>query len=367
MTQLPRHERDVELTDDWIRHAVTGGTFLGGGGGGSPDDGLAFGRLAIDYGNPTILPLDVVDDDELVVTVSAVGAPAATERHVKPADYVRALELVCDHLESQGRTVAGVMTNEMGGTATVNGLVQSAVTGLPLVDAACNGRAHPTGPMGSMGLTSTHTTVQAGVGGDPATDSHLEVVIEAPLGTAAETIRQAAQDAGGLVAVARNPVSVAYAREHAATGVYDQAVELGRRLEAATDGEEAAESVCSFLGGEPLCRGPVDEVELRTEGGFDVGRVVVADVELTFWNEYMTVERDDARLATFPDLITVLDAETGAPITTAGVERGQDVIVVSAPADALMLGAGMERRELFEPVEAVLGKSVVDYAFETSS
>lgn len=364
MTQTSHNESTEELTDEWIRHAVTGGTFLGGGGGGSPEDGLAFGRLAVEYGTPTIRPLDEVSDDDLIVTVSAVGAPAATERHVKPADYVRALELVRDHLESRGETVAGIMTNEMGGTATVNGMVQSAVTGLPLVDAACNGRAHPTGPMGSMGLAPTHTTVQAGVGGDPDADAHVELLVEASLETAADTIRQAAQDALGLVAVARNPVTAEYAREHAARGVYDQAVEVGRRIEAASDGDEAAASTAEFLDGERVCRGTVDEVELRTEGGFDVGRVAVADVELTFWNEYMTVERDGSRLATFPDLITVLDAETGEAITTAEIEAGQDVVVVTAPAESLLLGAGMRQRDLFEPVEDVLETPVIEYAFD---
>lgn len=356
-TQLEQFDRD------WIDNAVIGGTFLGGGGGGSPADGRDIGSLAIEYGNPKILPLDAVDDDSLIITVSAVGAPAATERLVKPADYVRAFELIRDRVESQGDSVAGMITNEMGGAATINGFIQSAVTGVPLIDAACNGRAHPTGPMGSMGLDQGHTTIQTGVGGNPEKNLDVEVEIKATLETAADTIRQAAQDAGGLVAVARNPVSADYIRENAAVGVYEQAVEIGWRINAATSGTEAAHAVTDLLDGQTVCHGSVTNVELQTKDGFDVGRVAVDDVELTFWNEYMTAERDGKRISTFPELITVLDGTTGQPITTAEIQSGQDAIVVTVPRKSLSLGAGMKQPELFDPIEGILGKSVTEYAF----
>ncbi len=352
-----------QIDDEWIQHAVTGGTFLGGGGGGSPEEGLEFATLAIDYGTPEIVPLETLADDELVVTVSAVGAPAATDRLVKPADYVRAFELVRDHLEARGQSVAGMMTNEMGGSATVNGFVQSAVTGVPLVDATCNGRAHPTGPMGSIGLEGSDESVQSAVGGDPETGSHVELVIESTIDVAATAVRQAAQDAGGLVAVARNPVTAEYATEHAAVGVYEQAVDLGRRIEGAEDGANAARSVAEALEGDVPVSGVVDDVTLETEGGFDVGTVDVGGAELTFWNEYMTLEVDGERLATFPDLIALLDRDTGEPITTAALEAGRNVSVVTAPAASLSLGAGMRSLSLFEPVEDAVGKSVIDYAF----
>ena len=67
-----------------------------------------------------------------------------------------------------------------GGEATVNGWLQAAVLGLPLVDLPCNGRAHPTGVMGSMNLhkITDYKTVQACVGGNPETGSHVECFFE---------------------------------------------------------------------------------------------------------------------------------------------------------------------------------------------
>lgn len=356
-------QRYDDITAEWVDHVAVGGAVLGGGGGGSLDEGIEFGELAVEYGSPTIVPVSALNPSDVVLTVSAVGAPAATESHVKPADYVRAVELIVDRLEGRGTSVGALMTNEMGGFAAVNGLLQSAVTGLPLVDATCNGRAHPTGPMGSIGLSSDETSLQAGVGGKSGTARRHEIVVEAPLGSAASTVRQVAEAAGGLVAVARNPVSAAYAEDHAALEVYEQAEAVGRAVRTATDGLEAADEVASVLDGDVAVTGTVESWDLETTGGFDVGTAVVDGHELTFWNEYMTLERDGERLATFPDLLTTLDAETGRPISTAKLAEGQSVAVVVAPAASLTLGAGMDDPELFEPVEETVGKSVVDYAF----
>lgn len=357
-------EQYDDITAEWVEHVAVGGAVLGGGGGGSLNEGIEFGNLAVEYGTPTIVPISALDPSDVVLTVSGVGAPAATESHVRPADYVRAVELVVERLEERGMSVGALMTNEMGGFASVNGLLQSAVTGLPLVDAACNGRAHPTGPMGSIGLSQNETSLQAGVGGESNTERRHEVVMEAQLGSAASAVRRTAEAAGGLVAVARNPVTTEYAENNAALEVYDQAEAVGRAVRTAADGTAAAEGVADILDGEVAVTGTVESRELETTGGFDVGTAVVDGHEMTFWNEYMTLEHDGGRLATFPDLVTTLDAETGDPVSTAELAEGQSVAVVVAPASSLSLGAGMRRTELFEPVEEAVGKSVIEYAFD---
>lgn len=352
-----------ELTQSWIESAAIGGAILGGGGGGSLEEGIEFGQLAADYGGARIVPLAALDADDVVLTVSGVGAPAAEDRHVLPKDYVRAVELLVDELANRGRPVGALMTNEMGGFATVNGLLQSAVTGIPVVDAACNGRAHPTGPMGSIGLPNDGPYLQAAAGGDPDTDSHLELVIEASLDTAAGMIRSAAEAAGGLVAVARNPVTAEYAREHAAVEVFDQAVEIGRAVTDAPDDGDVPERVAAALDGRVAVSGQVKSVDIETTGGFDVGTAEIDDADLTFWNEYMTLDVDDQRVATFPDLITSIDADSGMPVSTADLQPGQSVSVVVAPASVLSLGAGMSDPALFEPVEEAIERDVLSYAF----
>lgn len=81
------------LTEATAEAAVLGGAVLGGGGGGSMTDGLEMARLAVRMGDIRFVPLDAIADQETLLTVSAVGAPAARERYVRPAHYLRAVEL----------------------------------------------------------------------------------------------------------------------------------------------------------------------------------------------------------------------------------------------------------------------------------
>ena len=346
-----------------MQAAAYGGGLLGGGGGGSISEGLQLGQLAIEMGRPRLVDLAELDDEAILVTVSAVGAPAARDQYLEPIHYVQALQLLIERLDGP---VAGLITNENGGLATLNGWFQSAVMGIPVVDAPCNGRAHPTGTMGSMGLDEVdgYVSRQAAVGGDPSAHRHVRLYTEGSLDSVGRLVRQAAVEAGGLVAVARNPVTVAYAREKAAPGALWQAVEVGQALLAAESPLNAAQAACDLLGGEVICRASVQRVILQTKGGFDVGQIdLQGGYELTFWNEYMTLEQEGQRLATFPDLIATLSADEIRPLTSAEIKDGQEVLLIRVPREKLRLGAGMRRPELFRVAEEAVGKEIVRYVF----
>jgi DUF917 family protein len=350
------------LAPELVRRAALGGAVLGGGGGGSTEDGIALGTLATSVGEPRLMSLEELHPEALVVTVSAVGAPAATEAYLKPADYVAVLTNINERLDGE---VAGIISSENGGLSSLNGWFQSAMAGIPVVDAACNGRAHPTGVMGSMGLdlVDRYRSVQAAVGGDPARGRRVAVSAEGSLDVVDRLVRQAAVEAGGMVAVARNPVSAHYIAENGAPGAIGQALELGALMEKleGEGGQAVAEVLADRLGGRLLAQGEVADYGLRTEGGYDLGRLSVGGVPLTFWNEYMTADRDGERLATFPDLITTLDAETGIPVSSAEISDGRRVFVLAVPKDRLILGAGVRRAEALRPAEAVLGVELARY------
>jgi DUF917 family protein len=346
-----------------VQAAAYGGALLGGGGGGFISEGLQLGQLAIEVGRPRLVNLDELGDEAILVTVSAVGAPSARDQYLEPVHYVQALQVLIEHLDEP---VAGLITNENGGLATLNGWFQSAVTGLPVVDAPCNGRAHPTGVMGSMGLEAVdgYVSRQAAVGGDPGAHRHVRLYTEGSLDSVARLVRQAAVEAGGIVAVARNPVTIAYARENAAPGALRQAIQVGQALLEMENPLDAARSVCDLLDGELICRATVEKVSLQTEGGFDTGLVELGGgYELTFWNEYMTLEHRGKRLATFPDLMATLAADEIRPLTSAEIKDGQEVLLIRVPKEQLRLGAGMRRPELFRIAEEAVDKEIVRYVF----
>lgn len=349
------------IDEEWVEAAVLGGAILGGGGGGSPEEGRRLGRLALEIGSPNILNLEQLPDEALILTVSAIGAPSANSRPL-PSHYVKAVRIIMEQVEEE---ISGLMTNELGGLSVVNGLIQSAILDIPLIDAACNGRAHPTGAMGSMGLSMDNEFIshQAAVGGSKEEGRYIEIYAEGALSTVSKVIRRAAEEARGTIAVARNPVVARYVRDNAAVGALSQAVQLGRIYLEGKVGEERVEKVVKALDGTIVTQGRVDYVRLISQGGFDLGEVKVGHLILTFWNEYMTLEKDGKRLATFPDLIMTMEARTGWPITAAEIQQGQEIMVITVPRENLNLGAGMKDPELFREVEEVTGKEIVKYAF----
>lgn len=366
----------MRLDRDTVESAVLGGAVLGGGGGGSMDEGRRHGAIAIEWGAPDLIDIDDLPPDATIVTASAVGSPASRTAYSLPAHYVRAVELLA---REGGITIQGLVTSECGGIASTNGWVQAAALGIPVVDAPCNGRAHPIALMGSIGLhrLPDYSSMQTAAGGNPAEGRYLELFVRGKLDKTSAMVLHAAIQSGGMVAVARNPVSAEYARGHAAVGGLKRAIQVGRAMMGEEDGDPMAivEAACTELGGEVAGRGQVTQVTLETRGGLDVGTVLVKTgdretLELTFWNEYMTLEAVSPdgsgparRLATFPDLMSTFDATTGAPLSSALIREGQRIAVIRVPREKLILGAGMKDPELMRIVESTVGKEVVKYIF----
>ena len=352
-----------ELDDHAVNAAVAGGSVLAAGGGGWVDHGYLVGRTAVSYGTPRLATLDEIADDATLVTVSAIGAPAARDWEMRPGDYVRALRLLIEALDE---TVVGTITAQNGSSTTCNGWVQSAVLGTLVIDAAGDGRAHPTGKMGSMGLAADpdYRTVQSAAGGNRSQDRYLEVVTRGSVRHSAEVLRTAAVASGGFIAAARNPLPASYVREHGAVGAISFALGLGEAMvDAQPTGPEAVtEAITALLGGRIVGRGSVRAKRLRTEGGFDIGALEVGELELGFVNEYMTIEAAGERLATFPDVITTLSARDGRPVSIADIRDGDEVAVLAVDKARVPLGDGVKEPSVYPEVEEMLGQPLAEQA-----
>ena len=140
----------IYLTKELCEQALMGGLLLGGGGGGT----LTAGREALEEtfkhtDKLTMLDVSELKPDDVVVNVSTLGAPSAKDVHLTAEHWMTALK---NFELNYGKKIAGFTSCENGAISTANGWVISALTGIPLVDAPSNGRAHPTGTMGSIGL-----------------------------------------------------------------------------------------------------------------------------------------------------------------------------------------------------------------------
>ena len=346
-----------------VHAAVAGGSILAAGGGGWVDHGLLVGSTAVQFGTPRLATLDEVDPGAMLATVSAIGAPAAKDWQMLPGDYVRALTLL---MEAVKHPIVGTVTAQNGSSTTCNGWVASAVLGTLVIDAAGDGRAHPTGKMGSFGLAADvdYQTVQAVAGGNRAQNRYLEVVTRGTVRHTANVLRTAATEAGGFIAAARHPLPASFVAEHAAVGAISFALDLGEALLAAEErGPEAViDAAVAHLRGAILVTGAVSAKELRTEHAFDIGRVVVGEVELGFVNEYLTAESGGERLATFPDVLATLSTASGRIISIADIAVGDEVAVLHVPKAGVPLGDGVKEPSVYPEVEEMLGKPLAEYA-----
>ncbi|MGD2200251.1 MAG: DUF917 family protein [Candidatus Bathyarchaeota archaeon] len=345
------------MTDEDVKDLAMGGTILGGGGGGWPEGGLKTGRLAIEIGEVNLLEPSEAPKDMLVAVSAGLGAP--TQRgETTPRHFIRSAELLWEN----GVEFGGFIAAENGGSNSFAGWIQAAALGLPVVDAPADGRAHPTAMMGGMGLHR----VEGYVSVKAVACKEVEAIARGTLQRTSNVARMIAQDTKSLVAMTRDPVTVDYAVKHGALGAITKAIELGRAFNKTPkdDPEKRVKAVLREIGGDLVCHGSVAEITLKAKGGFDVGALIVegdsGTFEVTFVNEYMTLEQDGVRLGTFPNLICTFNGE-GSPVTSAAVEKGDEIYLTNTDRDLIPIGDGNRYPEMYKPIEGALGKPMVEY------
>ena len=345
------------MTREDVDALAVGGAILGGGGGGWSEDGRRDGHLALDIGEVRLLDPREAPEEMLVAVSAALGAP--TEKgDTRPRHFIRSAELLWE----AGAEFQGLIAAENGGHNSFGGWIQAAALGLPVVDAPADGRAHPTAMMGGMGLQRVEDYVSV----KAVACEEVEAVARGSLQRTSNVARMIAQDVRALVAMTRDPVTVGYALEHGAPYAISKAIDLGRDFMAAAPGgaDASVKAAMEKLGGEVLCRGRVAEKSLEARGGFDVGSLFVDEggrrLEVTYVNEYMTLEQEGRRLATFPDLVATFDEE-GHPVTSAAVEEGDLVYLTVTDRGKIPIGDGNRYPEVYEPIERALGRPMVGH------
>jgi uncharacterized protein len=354
-------ERDVEA-------AVKGGSVYAAGGGGWAHHGRMLGLAAVNAGKPELVSIDELKDDDWIATAAAIGAPASTTPwEMRGVDYVRAVQLLQDAL---GAPLAALMIGQNGRSSTLNAWLPSAILGVKALDAVGDVRAHPTGDMGSIGMAaSPEPMIQTAAGGNRAENRYIELVVKGATAKVSPVLRTAADQAGGFIASARNPLRASYVRTHAALGGISLALKLGEAIiEAERRGGAAViDAICKTTGGHILAEGTIRSKRVAyTNEAFDIGSLVVGNggdiATLHVMNEYMAVDDvSGKRLATFPSVITTLSPE-GEPLSVGELREGMRVFVLHVPKEILPLSASVLDASVYPPVEKAVGIEIARYA-----
>lgn len=320
-----------------IDDLAIGAAVLGTGGGGNPYIGMLLAKRAIrEHGPVQVIDVDEVPDDALVVPSAMMGAPTVmVEKLPRGDEIIRAFEALQDYL---GRRIAYTVCAEAGGLNSTMPFSVAARMDIPLVDADAMGRAFPEIQMCIPTMYGVSATPMA-----LADEKGNTAIIETIDNRWTERLaRSITIDMGCTALIALYSLSGRQVKEAMIPGTLGLAEELGRTIrEARAAHGDPVQTILERLSGFRLFHGKVSDVQRRTEAGFargearidgsgpDAGSLFV----LRFQNEHLVASRDGDIVASVPDLIIVLDAETGAPITTEELRYGFRVEVVAAPCD----------------------------------
>lgn len=125
------------------------------------------------------------------------------------------------------------------------------------------------------------------------------------------------------------------------------------------------DAVVSTLAGRVAAQGRITSNSIALKGAYDVEVIELegdsASVTLGVVNEYLCLEVDRDRKATFPDLIVLLDAGSGMPVAASPAAVGTDVVVVVADRDSIPLGRAVWDRAAYPGGEKLLGMDLAGY------
>ncbi|WP_052097457.1 DUF917 family protein [Achromobacter sp. RTa] len=346
---------------DDIDAAIAGGLLLSAGGSGRARvaQSRRFAELACARGPLALRSLASLPADGQILVSTAVGAPGAG-KHLADPDH--ALRAARNLVQASGARIDAVMPGHVPGFYA---WLLAAELGVPLLDAACNGRGHPTVRMGSLGLSSRPDALlyQCGVG------AGLEITLHGNMLTTAALLRAAAVQAGGLIMACRGPLAAGMVSDAAAHGAIGYQLSVGRAMLAApAQGEARLAALVAATGARVLARGEIAGSTVVYREGFDVGEVAVTDagtgarIALGVCNEFMTAEADGRRVSTFPDLQAVLDEKTGEVLAISELEAGRRVAVLVVPKGRLPMGAGIFDPAVYPDVEARMNAPLAEYA-----
>ena len=328
-------EKITEITDDDVEDLAFGCALLGTGGGGSVGGAILETRSAIrKFGSVEVVQLKDLPANGLVMPICGIGAPTISFEMLNNGGEAYLLRQEVERVFS--KRVVAVMASEIGGSNGVEPVMWASRLGLPIVDADTMGRAFPEVQMGSFFVRGLPLTPIILV------DFQGNVVTITPTsGASAESDSRAFTIAAGGVALMADYINPAATMiGNVIIGSLSRAIEIGRAVRGSTD---PIKKLSLLLGAQTLITGKISEIKRRTDAGFVRGSITISgtgidagrEVRIEIQNENLIATENSRVLASVPDLISVLDTQTGAAISTEEAKYAMRVTAMAWPCDPL--------------------------------
>ena len=375
----------VVISDlETVENFCWGLTFFGTGGGGRVEAGLDMLSPTIRAGRKlTLVSPDELPDTAWTCWAIILGgkdpdeAPPAHELKTLGLDKEEFPTLVPRLVESAkeltgyaGVTLGALVSMELSSAATAATIMTGLELGIPTIDGDYVGRAIPELMLSKMQLIGKAPTPVMMVdrwGNRILLKSAVSAAMADWIG---RMVSRAAYGRG--IATTGHLVQLRDARPALIPGSLSRSIEVGASLRrgAASKSDKLA-ALSASTGGRILFAGEATAVDWRSNEPYmwreltysikGTGKWAGATYKIWVKNEHHAIWRDEAVIATSPDIFAVLDPETNRPLTTLGdVTPGRPLVVFAMKAldSAWHSDAG---RALLGPRHFNLGFDYVDF------
>lgn len=344
--------KNYRVIDEQALEEITlGASILATGGGGDPEIGLLWTKKVLAEGKDIVMvdPMDV-PDNILAASPACLGSALVLTEKPPSAEV---LNNAIDTLQKyMGKNLEATIPLECGGVNSILAYAAAGEYGVPVIDVDGMNRAFPELQMTSWVTLGVHAspTVSADNGGS------ITIIDTNDDDNVAETIaRKVAMAYGGISWVATYPMS---GKELKATSILNSqsiAWEVGKSvLKARKEHTDPIQGLLKSLKeirnvtGYKVFEGKIADIRRdfgsESNKGFTMGKVIMEGInayknstaELGFQNEWLIVKVDGVVKCLPPDLIAILDSETGEPIRTDIMKYGYRGSIVVMPAHERM-------------------------------
>lgn len=341
-----KNKKSVKICKEDLKPIAEGAAFLGTGGGGDPYIGRLVAEALFDrYGEPEMIEASDLDDDANVYVSAMMGAPTVLVEKIIGGPE---LDLSIAALEKYtGKKADAILPVEMGGCNSMLPLAIAAMRGLPVINADGMGRAFPELQMVTFNVHGINASPMS-----MANEHGESVIINARDSKETENkARQLIINMGGSAAISCYPMNGAQVKQTAITGTLSLAKGIGQSLVQGRKENVAVKHLVDFLRSSEyyqharvLFSGKVVNLKSSIEGGFTKGECCIQGLAdqapelmiVEFQNENLVARLNGKLVAMVPDLICLVDSDTGTPITTESLKYGQRLSVIAASVPPIM-------------------------------
>jgi DUF917 family protein len=324
-----------KLTLDNLEDLAVGSAILGSGGGGDPTYAFMMAKYEMERrGLVSLVNFSELNADDLILSVGFIGAPLAEIEKIPSGREFFSLFEVLE--KTMGKKVNAVMPFEIGGANAFTPISVAAQLGLPLVDADTMGRAFPEVQMSSChlldGLPSPGFITDC-LGNTLAIYPNNSHALE-------KFLRQIAVTMGSTAAFGLYPLSRKQVEKCTVLKSISKAIAIGKsHREAKKNGKDPLEAVLNVCKGVHIGSGKVVDIYREISKGFLKGLVTIQNksekIELFFQNEFLLAKCNGKIVATTPDILMLLEQETGFPITSETLQYGLKTNLIALPAPSI--------------------------------